>query len=290
MTVLIGIAVTGVIPIIGGIVLLAAKKIKASSFWAGVLAYIIAMIVYTIISGIVSMSVMMSSGSMMGTETEIPTSVTAALSIALCVLTVLAMGICIGGCMKKTRTFKGAVSCGLGFGVGYLVTTAIGLVSMYSVFVQINSGAFDKLYAPMVEQGMMDKELVKSMKAVYTEFSAADGLGQTLAAAGLAMLFVAAAVFIMRGACAKKIFAGIGVSALILAAAGGVSAVIPNTIAGAVVVVAIGAAALIFAVRMRESVVPPEAPAVQDSFLDSVAKAQTEVTFESSSAEDSSDK
>ena len=44
--VLIGIVITGVIPVIGGIILLAAGKLKGSSFWAGVLTYIIAIIVY----------------------------------------------------------------------------------------------------------------------------------------------------------------------------------------------------------------------------------------------------
>lgn len=279
MTVLIGIVLTGVVPLIGGIVLLATHKIKASSFWAGVLAYVIATIAYSIVGGIISMSVMMSSGNMMMTEADFPPVLTAVLSAVLCVFIVLAMGICIGACMKKTRTFNGAVSCGLGFGAGYLITTAISLVSIYAVFAQINSGAFDKQYASLIEMGAMDKEMVKSMKEVYTGFTVLDGFSQVLAAAGFAMLCVAAAVFIMRGACVKKTFAGIGISALIFAAIGGVSALITNAVAGTVIVVAVGVAALIFALRMKEQIAVPEQPAAPaDSFIQSIENAKSENT------------
>ncbi|MDE6746169.1 MAG: hypothetical protein K2J72_05970, partial [Oscillospiraceae bacterium] len=58
---LIGIAVTGLIPVVAGLVLLAVHKIKASSFWAGVLAFAIAIVASSVISGIISAAVMMSS-------------------------------------------------------------------------------------------------------------------------------------------------------------------------------------------------------------------------------------
>lgn len=274
MAVLIGIVITGLVPVIGGIVLLATHKIKGTSFWAGVLAYIIAMIVYSIIGGIISAAAMFSTGDMTGASIENSPALSAGLSAILAVCLALSMGICIGSCMKKTRTFKGAVSCGLGFGVSYMITTAIGLVSYYSTFSQINSGAFDKMYAQFVEMGAMDKEMVKTMKAMYTEFTVTDSLAQIIVAIGLTALLVAAAVFIMRGACVKKLFAGMGVSALALAGASAVSAIIPNVLVGTVVAAAIGVAALIFAVRMKEQVVAPENPVVQDSFMQSIENAK----------------
>lgn len=112
MAILAGIAVTGLIPIIAGLVLLAMHKIKASSFWAGVLTYIIAMIVYTIVGGIVSGVMMASSGSLGGNMSEAlepSVGMTVMLMVVMSAVFMLSTGICIGSCMKKTRTFKGAV-------------------------------------------------------------------------------------------------------------------------------------------------------------------------------------
>lgn len=271
--VLIGIVITGLVPVIGGIILLAAKKIKGTSFWAGVLAYIIALVVYSIVGGIVSVAAVMSSGDM---TAEVPPALTALLTIILGVALALSMCICIGSCMKKTRTFKGALSCGLGYAAGYAVTSAISLVSMYTTFAQINSGEFDKMFAQYVEMGVYDKETVKTMKEMYTNCTSLDIIAQILAAVGLGAACVAAAIFIMRSVCAKKIWAGTGISALILAASGAASNLITNTIAGGVVVAAIGAAAIIFALRMKKDIAPEQAPAVQDSFMQSIENSKSE--------------
>lgn len=278
---LIGLAVTGLIPVIGGLVLLAVHKIKASSFWAGVLAYIIAMVVYSIITGIISAAVMFSSAggdmsNMMSSLTGENSTAAVIISICLGVAFALAMSICIGGCMK-TRTFNAALSCGLGFGISYLVMTAMNFFSAYSVFGQINSGAFDKMYAPMVSQGIIDKETVNQLKATYVSQTAGGLLISVVSAIAVALLMAAAAIFIMRGVCAKKAFAGIGAALVLLAAQFGISGLIANAGAAAIVAVAIGAAALVFAVRMRKDVVPPEKPSyANDSFMQSIENAKSE--------------
>lgn len=260
--VLLGTVVTGVIPAIGGIALLAMKKIKASSFWAGVLAYIIAMIVFAI-----------SSLLLLGAIADSPiASGIANITMAVCMA--LSMSVCVAACMK-TRTFVGALSCGLGFGAGYLITTAIGLVGFYINFVNINSGAFDAQMSMLVNSGMYSKEDVNLAKEQFVNFTVSDAICEMISAVAFAALLAAAAVFIMRSVCAKSTFTGIAASVLTLGA-GMASTVIPNAVAAVIVMAAIGAAALIFAVRMREKVVPPEKPEVKDSFMDSVSKAQND--------------
>lgn len=279
---LIGMAVTGLIPVIGGLVLLAVHKIKASSFWAGVLAYVIALVVYSILTGIISAAVMLSSAGgnvsgMMNSLTNQNSSLAVIISICLGVAFALAMSICIGGCMK-TRTFNAALSCGLGFGISYLVMTALNFFSAYSVFGQINSGAFDKLYAPMVSQGIMDKETVNQLKETYVSQTAGELLISVVSAIAVALLMAAAAVIIMRGVCAKKAFAGIGAALVLFAAQFGITGLIANAGAAAIVAAAIGAAALIFALRMRKDVVPPEKPSYAgDSFMQSIENAKSGV-------------
>lgn len=278
---LIGIAVTGLIPVIGGLVLLAVHKIKASSFWAGVLAYIIAFVVYTIVTGIVSAAVMLSSAGgdmsgMMSSAANENSLFAVIISVCLGIAFALSMSICIGGCMK-TRTFNAAISCGLGFGISYLVMTAINFFSAYSVFGQINSGAFDKLYAPMVSQGIIDKETVNQLKESYISQTAGGLLISVISAIAVALLMAAAAVIIMRGVCAKKAFAGVGAALVLFAAQFGITGLIANAGAAAIVAAAIGAAALIFALRMRKDVVPPEKPSyANDSFMQSIENVKSE--------------
>jgi len=274
MAILAGIAVTGLIPLIAGLVLLAMHKIKASSFWAGVLTYIIAMIVYSIVGGIVSAVMMFSSGGMsniVSESVEPSVGMTVMLMVIMSAVFMLSMGICIGSCMKKTRTFKGAVSCGLGFGAGYMVTTAIGLVSNYMTCASINSGDFDRQYVQLIEMGMLDKEAVSAMKEVYTSMTVTDALVSIISAVVGAALFAASAVFIMRAVCARILFAGVGVSFALFAFQSMVQSIIPNAVAGVVIAAAVGAAALIFALRMREQIVPPPKPSyASDSFMQTV--------------------
>ncbi len=280
MAALAGIAVTGLIPVIAGLVLLAMHKIKASSFWAGVLTYIIAMIAYTIVGGIVSAVMMVSSGGIGGTMSEAmepSVGLTVTLMVIMSAVFMLSMGICIGSCMKKTRTFKGAVSCGLGFGVGYMVTAAIRLVSNYMTFASINSGDFDKQYVQLIEMGMLDKETFSAMKEVYTSMTVTDTLIGIISAVAGAALFAASAVFIMRAVCARILFAGVGVSFALFAFQSMVQSIIPNAVAGVVIAAAVGAAALIFALRIREQIVPPPKPSyASDSFMQTVENSKNE--------------
>lgn len=278
--VLIGLAVTGVIPAIAGLALLAVHKIKASSFWAGVLAYVIAFVAYSILSGILSVVMVASGGldmtNMMSAATESNSMLNIVLTICLGVVIALAMSICVGGCMK-TRTFNAALSCGLGFGISYLVMKAISFYSSYSIFRQINSGEFDKMYASMVSQGLMDKNTVNTLKETFTSQTTEGTAVSIVSAVAVALLMTAAAVIIMRGVCAKKAFAGIGISLVLFAAQFGLSGFIPNAAAAVIVALAIGAAALIFAVRMKKDIVPPEKPSYSnDSFMQSIENAKND--------------
>lgn len=277
MAVLSGIAITGVIPIVAGLVLLAVHKIKASSFWAGVLAFVIAFVAFAIVSAVVSVAAVMTSGNMqemMSGEAEMSTSAVIVLTVIMAVLFMLSMSICIGSCMKNTRTFVGAVSCGLGFGISYMVTTAFSFFSLYTTFVQVNSGEFDKLYSTYIDMGVMNKEQINALKESFTSYTVADILIEIVSSLAVGAVFVAAAVFIMRGACVKKLFAGTA-AAFAAFTVQNVASIIPNAVAGAVIAIAIGAAALIFALRMREKVVPPPKPSYSsDSFMQSIESAK----------------
>lgn len=263
---LIGVVITGLVPIIGGIVLMAMGKIKVSSFWAGVLAYIIAMIAASIVALIIGFAAPALAGN---------TTLLGIISAILRgVLFALSMGVCIKSCMKL-RTFNAALSCGLGFGACNLVIVAIGYVSTYVVFGSINSGAFDAQYAELVRMGAFDKETVNILKSTFLEYTVAQLIQEILTAVFLAAVLTAAAVFVMRFVCAGKASLGI-LSAMATLTLYGIGSVIPNAVAAIIVTAAIGIAALIFALRMKEQVTPPEKKAVADPFLSSVENAKNE--------------
>lgn len=273
-SVLIGIAITGVVPIIGGIALLAMGKIKGSSFWAGVLAFIIAAIITGIGTIIVTIPTSMASMDSASLTAEPPAWQLIAVSIISAIVIGFSMLILIKNCMK-TRTFKAAVSAGLGYGIPQLLTIAFSLVSMYLTFSQINSGAFDQIYAMSVDMGVITKEMVAEMKAMYTEFTVNDAIAQILEAIGTALLMVAAAVVIMLYVTKKKAMIGTLISIGGIGVTSIITSVITNTLVAGVIAVAIGAAAFIFAYRMKDSIVPPEkATVANDSFMQSVANAK----------------
>lgn len=262
---LLGIVITGLIPAIGGIVLMAMGRIKASSFWAGVLAYIIAVIA----TGIAAVIMAFAAPDMAVNNQTAYGIITVAVTY---IFMSLSMGVCIKSCMK-TRTFNAALSCGLGFGIGYAVTAAIGLISAYITFGSINSGAFDQQYAQFVKMGAIDKETVNMLKSTYTSYTVIQIVQEILTSVFFAAALTAAAVFVMRFVCSGKAFLGI-CSAMGILLLCGIGSVIPNSFAAIVVTAAIGIAALIFAVRMKEQVTPPEKKAVIDPFLNSVAEAK----------------
>ena len=263
---LIGVVITGLVPIIGGIVLMAMGKIKASSFWAGVLSYIIAIIAASIVAVIIGVAV------------PALTENTVALGIVSAILRgvffALAMGICIKSCMKL-RTFNAAISCGLGFGAGYAVTIAIGLAGSYITFGSINSGAFDAQYAQLVKMGAIDKETVNMLKETYTSFTVMTIVQEILTAVFFAAALAAAAVFVMRFVCSGKAFIGI-CYAMATITLYSIESIIPNAAAAIIGAAAIGTAALVFALRMKEQVVPPEKKVVVDPFMNSVENAKNE--------------
>lgn len=265
MAVLVGIAVTGVIPFIGGIVLLLMGKIKGSSFWAGVLAYIISMIGITIVSAVLAVQLM----DMMQNK---PMMFSAIAAVITGVCTVLSMGVCIGACMKN-NTFNGALSCGLGFGISYSLTSAISFISIYAMAGMINNGSFDQRYSAAIDAGVMTKEDLNDLKAQFTELTFSDCIVQIVVAIAFAAVLTACAIFIMRGKCTKDLAVGI-LTSIIVASAEGLAVLVPNVAAAAIVAAAIGAAALFFAFRMKDKVVMPEAPVVYDSFMGSIEKAR----------------
>ena len=263
---LIGVVITGLVPIIGGIVLMAMGKIKASSFWAGVLAYIIAMLAVGIAALIIGFAVPALAGNaaLLGIVSAIITGV----------LFALAMGVCIKSCMKL-RTFNAALSCGLGFGAGYAVTMAIGLAGTYVTFGSINSGAFDVQYARFVQMGAMTKEDVNMLKNTFMEYTVMTIAQEILTAVFFAAALAAAAVFLMRFVCSGKASLGI-LSAMATLTLYSIGSAIPNAVAAIIVTAAIGIAALVFALRMKEQVVPPEKKTVIDPFMNSVENAKNE--------------
>lgn len=273
-SVLIGIALTGVIPLIGGIAILATGKIKGSSFWAGVLAYIIAIIATGIATVFVTIPTAMAELDSTSLNVEVPLWQTIVVSVISAVILGFAMLILIKSCMKA-RTFKAAISAGLGFGIPQLLTIAFGFIGMYMTFSQINSGAFDQMYAMAVDMGAITKEMVAEMKAMYTDLTVNDIIAQILAAFGNLLIMAAAAIIIMLCVTKKKAMLGT------LAVIGGISvtsivtAVIPNLIAASVIALAIGAAAFVFAYRMKNSIVAPEKPtAANDTFMQSIANSK----------------
>lgn len=272
---LIGVVIAGVIPVIGGIILLAMGKIKGSSFWAGVLACLIGTIVALIPTAVIG-GVYGAAGAANGNAnaaTELPFGVTVFAQILQSVCLALAMGICVRSCMK-TRTFKAALSCGLGFAATFVVSAGISCVGLYITFSSINSGAFDQQYAQYIKMGALNKETVALMKSVYTEQTAA-GLYQSLfATVFFGAALAAAGVVIMRFVCKKNAFLGMCAAAGILSLCG-IGSVLPNAAAAIIVTAAIGVAALVFAMRMKDDIVPP-APvsAANDPFMASVSDAQ----------------
>ncbi len=270
---LIGIVITGLIPIIGGLALMAMGKIKASSFWAGVLAYIIAIIAASIVTVIIAAAFSAGNTAALASA-ENNTALGFVSSIVTGVIFALAMGICVKSCMKL-RTFNAALSCGLGFGAGYAVTIAIGLAGSYITFGSINSGAFDAQYSQLVKMGAIDKETVNMLKETYTSFTVTDMVQQILTAVFFAAALAAAAVFLMRFVCSGKTFLGI-CSAMATLTLYSIGSALPNAFAAIIVTAAIGVAALVFALRMKEQVVPPEKKTVVDPFMNSVENAKNE--------------
>ena len=137
---LIGAVLTGVIPIIGTIVLLVMGKIKGSSFWAGVLTYIIGFLVSSLMAALSTLPF----SARIAEEPEFENTLSIIITILMLVILVISMTICISSCMKRTRSFKGGISCGLGSGIAYSVTAALGSIYSYSIFAMINSGEFDR--------------------------------------------------------------------------------------------------------------------------------------------------
>ena len=275
-SVLLGMVITGVIPIIGGIVLLATGKLKGSSFWAGVLAYLISMIAYAIISLIYTFTAMdmtdLTSAAVMDEETSVTLNLI--MSLISSAFMAIAMGICIACCMKL-RTLKAAVSCGLGFSVGYLLTIAFSFVSIYLNFIQINSGAFDEMYRVAIEDGMITKEMFNELKSQMVNIPVSEMILTTVYAVLTSVLFIAIAIFIMWGVCTKNTFNGIAAATLVMVLTA-LPAVMPDLYVGIAIGSALSIVAIVIAFKMKDKIVPPQKPVVQDAFLQAVENSRQE--------------
>ncbi|MBQ8903136.1 MAG: hypothetical protein IJY73_02410, partial [Oscillospiraceae bacterium] len=107
------------------------------------------------------------------------------------------------------------------------------------------------------------------------EFTAMDAIAQILGSFGTALLYVAAAIVIMFFVIKKQAMIGTLISIGGIGAASIVTSLITNALVAGVIALAIGAAAFIFAYRMKDDIVPPEkATAANDSFMQSVASAK----------------
>lgn len=272
---LIGIVLTGVIPVIGGLVLLAMGKIKGSSFWAGILACIIGTIVALIPSAVIGVASGVANAAQNGNaaSTEVSFGMQAAVQIIVAICFALAMGICIKSCMKL-RTFKAALSCGLGFAAVMAVSSGITCASLYTTFGTINSGTFEQQYAQYMQMGVFTKEMVAAMKEQFTVYTAADMYQTSLTALFLGAALAASGVLIMSFVCKKKAFVGMCAAAGIIAACS-IASILPNAAAAIIVSGAIGAAAMVFALRVKDDIAPPAAPsAADDPFMAAVEDAQ----------------
>lgn len=275
---LIGAVIAGVIPLVTGIILLATGKIKATSFWAGVLAFVIAILA----SGIIT--IILAAPSVFGSLSDPSAAeLSDGMNILITVLSSLILGlsllILIKSCMKA-RTFKAAVSAGLGYGIPFILTTGYSFVSMYSSFSQINTGAFDKMYELYVSQGMMSKDMAKEMaataKAMFLEMTVSDIVATTVVGFANAFIMVAAAVVIMLYVCKKKAFIGMLLATGFITVESIISILIPNVLVSAIVVFAISVAAFLYAYRVRDGIAVPEQPVVQDNFMNSINNAKEE--------------
>lgn len=262
--------VMGILPIIAGIILLATKKFKASAFWSGLGSALLATIVVGIIEGI-----MMGAGLTTEALTQMPSI--AIINGVLILFDMVFMFIFLRFVLKKSRSYKGAVSFGCGFGMFYLVTVGMSMISCFMSASMINSGTFDSNYSLSIQMGMIDKETVLMLKNQIISMKAAEVLMSIPQYGGLVLSLIASAAFILRGISQGKTVQGLLISAGVHVLIMLPSLVITNVYAATAVMVVVGVGAFIMAHKLRGDITQPEEPvAVEDDFLKTVKAAQEE--------------
>ena len=262
--------VMGILPIIAGIILLATKKFKGSAFWSGLGSAFFSTIAVGIIQGI-----MMGAGMTTEALTEMP--FVAILNGVLIVFDMVFMFIFLRFVLKKSRSYKGAVSFGCGFGMFYLVTVGMSMISYFMSATMINSGTFDSTYSLSIQMGAVDKETVLMLKNQILSLKAAELLMSIPQYAALILALIASAAFILRGVSQGKTVQGLLISTVVHVLILVPSLVIKNVYGATAVMVAVGIGAFIFAHKLRGDITEPEEPAVvEDDFLKTVKNVQEE--------------
>lgn len=262
--------VMGILPIIAGIILLATKKFKGSAFWSGLGSAFFATIAVGIIQGI-----MMGAGMTTEALTEMP--FVAILNGVLIVFDMVFMFIFLRFVLKKSRSYKGAVSFGCGFGMFYLVTVGMSMISYFMSATMINSGTFDSTYSLSIQMGAVDKETVLMLKNQILSLKAAELLMSIPQYAALILALIASAAFILRGVSQGKTAQGLLISAVVHVLIMVPSLVIKNVYGATAAMVVVGICAFIFAHKLRGDITEPEEPAVvEDDFLKTVKNVQEE--------------
>lgn len=262
--------VMGIFPIIAGIILLATKKFKASAFWSGLGSAFFATIVVAIVQG-----VMMGAGMTTEALTQMPA--VAISNGALMLFDMAFMFIFLRFVLKKSRSYKGAVSFGCGFGLYYLVTVGMGMISYFMSASMINSGTFDSTYSLSIQMGAIDKETVLMLKNQILSLTSGELLMSIPQYCALVLSLIASAAFILWGISKGKTMQGLLISAaahvLILLP----SLLITNAYVAAAVMVVVGVGEFIPAHKLRGDITEPEEPAaVEDDFLKTVKAVQEE--------------
>ncbi|MCL2053302.1 MAG: YhfC family glutamic-type intramembrane protease [Oscillospiraceae bacterium] len=262
IAILLAFFITGVIPAITGIVLLASRKLKGSAFWYGILSALAA----TIIVLIPALATQGGNPAQEGSAFVALQLLNAAVSAAA-----LALGVMV--ILKKSRDFKGAVSCGIGYGMFYSISIGLQNISLYVTAAMINSGTFESMYAPAIESRRITREQVIEIKRQIIEFTALDSAAYIISALAGFMLYTALCLIFMKGIFANKkaiaLLAGVCVS---LACTVPVMLfqdnLFPASLAGAV----ISLVTLVISLRFRKSLseaLPSPAPK-PDSFMNSI--------------------
>lgn len=260
----------GILPIIAGIILLATKKFKGSAFWSGLGSAFFATIVVGIIQGI-----MMGAGMTTEALTEMP--FVAILNGVLILFDMVFMFIFLRFVLKKSRSYKSAVSFGCGFGLFYLVTVGMSMISYFMSATMINSGTFDSTYSLSIQMGAVDKETVLMLKNQILSLKAAELLMSIPQYAALILALIASAAFILRGVSQGKTAQGLLISTVVHVLIIVPSLVIKNVYVATAVMVVVGIGTFIFAHKLRGDITEPEEPAVvEDDFLKTVKAAQEE--------------
>lgn len=249
---LFGVIIMGIIPFISGIVLIKMQKLWGSNFTAGLITMGVAIIVNKIISVIIYVIFPSSKeNTFFFTERSVPASVV--LMILSGAITAILMCICVCMCSEKTFKMKDALSCSLGFGIGYLIYSAFSLLVVRENLVQIKKGGFDLKAFDAITQGYLDERTIDLSKLEYLSITFEDMLSQVIFSFGTAMLYIACGIIIMRSIFTEKLKASVTVSAFAIAATGVIYCVVTNVVSGSIISAAIGIPMLIFSIITNTS-------------------------------------